>query len=274
MFSFLQHKAVVLLVILVVVGAVIGVLNNLALKAGRPFFVHDIMRSIIAPSEIIFHTTFAAGERAVRAVRPRAALLKENASLRIEVLRLTQENARLREAALEGVRLRRALELRDSSPARMIAAELISRNASSWFDTATINRGRSSGVELGGAVVTQRGLVGQVLQVDPFTSQVVALTHRRSAVGAMVQRSRSSGILQGQGADLLVLSHLPKDADVKTSDIVISSGTGRVVPKGFMIGRVVKVVREPAAGTTSALVRPSVRFDEIEQVFVVKLDKH
>ena len=261
------------MVILVILGVVIGVMHNRALEAGRPFFVQDVVRSVLAPSDIIFRTAFAVGEQAVRAIRPRAALLKENAYLRREILRLTQENARLREAALENVRLRRALELRDSAPIKMIAAEVISRKASSWFDTATIDRGRNSGVEPGAAVVTQRGLVGQVVQVDLFTSQVVALTDSSSEVGAMVQRSRSSGILQGQGADLVVLSHLPKDADVKMSDTVISSGTGRVVPKGFMIGHVVKVVREPAAGTMSALIRPSVRFDEIEQVFVMKLDK-
>ena len=67
-----------------------------------------------------------------------------------------------------------------------------------------------------------------------------------------------------------MLTYLPKDARVKERDLVVSSGMGQVVPKGFVIGRVVKVVRNPIAGSTSAVVRQSVRFDEVEQVFVVK----
>ncbi len=67
-----------------------------------------------------------------------------------------------------------------------------------------------------------------------------------------------------------MLSYLPKDADVKVGDVVISSGMGQVIPKGLVIGRVVRVVRSKVMGSTKALVRPSIRIDQIEQVFVVK----
>ena len=86
----------------------------------------------------------------------------------------------------------------------------------------------------------------------------------------MVQRSRSNGILQGKGGDYLTLSYLPKDADVKVGDIVISSGMGQVIPKGLVIGRVAKIMHNRVLGSTAALVRPSTRFDQIEQVFVAK----
>jgi len=115
-----------------------------------------------------------------------------------------------------------------------------------------------------------RGLVGQVVETSAYTSQVLALTDPSSAIGAMVRRSRSSGIVKGQGADILLFSYLPKDADIKPSDVVVSSGMGGVVPKGHVIGRVTKVTRDPVAGATSALVKPSVRFNQVEHVFVIK----
>ena len=68
-----------------------------------------------------------------------------------------------------------------------------------------------------------------------------------------------------------MLAYLPKDADVRENDVVVSSGMGRVVPKGLPIGRVVKVVRDSVGGTTSALLRPSARLEQVEQVFVVPL---
>ncbi len=268
--SVLRNRTAVYLAGLLILGILVGAAHNRALDAGRAFVLREAVQLALTPISIGCRRVFALGDWLTRAVRPRGAILRENARLRREVRRLTQENARLAEAAEENVRLRSALGLKRNVALEMIAAEVISRHASSWFDTVTIDRGRRDGIAPGDAVVNYRGLVGQVIESDLISSHVAAITDPTSAVGAMVRRSRSSGILQGQGSDYLALSYLPKDADVKDSDIVVTSGMGRVIPKGFVIGRVVKVMRSPTAGATTALVRPSVRLDEIEQVFVVK----
>ena len=104
-----------------------------------------------------------------------------------------------------------------------------------------------------------------------MNSQMVFLTDQNSGVGGMVQRSRSAGMVQGQGADNLVLTYLPKDADVKVGDLVVSSGMGKVIPKGIPIGRVIEVVPNSLAGATSAVVKPSVRYDQVEQVLIAKV---
>lgn len=256
---------------LLVAGVVIGMAHNAALEAGRPFLVQDVIRTILSPACRGITAVAAVGDTAIRAVKPRYALLKENEQLRKQVHRLERENSALREVRAENAHLRAALGVKEASPYELIASQVIMRNESSWFDTATIDVGRQSGVVRGSAVIDQRGqLVGQVLEVDAFTSQVVSLTDPSSAISGMVERSRSVGILQGQGADFPILSYLPKDADVRVSDVVVSAGMGKVVPKGFMMGRVVKVARNSTAGTTAAVLRPSARFDQVERVFVVK----
>ncbi|OFX13893.1 MAG: rod shape-determining protein MreC [Armatimonadetes bacterium RBG_16_58_9] len=269
-----HNHAVLTLVALLVLGIAIGTAHNRALQHGETLLLQDVTRSVLAPSEIAFSTIAVAGKSAARIAKPRRALLRENASLRIQLQRLTRENARLREMAGENARLREALDFRESTALKMIAAEVISRRESNWFDTATIDRGTKAGVERGNAIVTRSGkLIGQVAETGPFTAQMVSLTDSNSAVGAMVQRSRCTGILQGQSTDSLVLSLFSKDADVRKSDIVISSGVGQVIPKGFEIGRVASVRRKTVDGTTSVRVIPSVAFDQAEQVFVVKLVK-
>jgi rod shape-determining protein MreC len=271
MLSVLREKAVLTLVVLVVLGVGIGAAHDHALQRGAPFPIQDAVSMVVRPSALGFHATFAAIDHGIRAVRPRRSILKENAELRKEVTRLRAENVALAEAAQENIHLRAALGLSQSARMKMVPAEVISRKESTWFDTATIDRGRRAGIGKGWAVVTSSmQLVGQVLETDTFTSRIVALTEANSAVAAMVQRSRSSGVLQGQGGDYLTLSYLPKDADVKVGDIIVSSGMGQVIARGFVIGRVVKVVHSRVMGSTTALVRPSVRFDQIEQVFVVK----
>lgn len=270
MLNILRNQTFVTLAALIILGMCIGVGHSRGRKSGGGFFVEDVVRAALIPSNQLFHTLMVAGNRAASAVRPRASLLRENARLRREVQRLTLENSMLREAAEENARLRAALGFKESAPLDMVAAEVISREQSAWFDTATINRGRRAGIIRGAAVITPRGLVGQVMDVNSLTSQIVSITDPDSAVGAMSQRSRSTGMLIGQGVDYPVLSYLPKDADVVVGDIVVSAGIGKVIPKGIVIGRVVKVARDTAGGTTSALVRPSVKFDQIEHVFVVK----
>lgn len=271
MLSVLREKAILTLVVLVALSVGIGAAHDRALQHGTPFPVQDAVCMAVRPAALGFHTAFAAVDHGAHIVRPRRSILKENADLRKEVTSLRAENAALREAAQENIHLRAALGLSQSSSIKMIPSEIISRKESTWFDTATIDRGRRAGVGKGWAVVTaSMQLVGQVLETDTLSSRIVALTEANSAVAAMVQRSRSNGMLQGQGSDYLTLSYLPKDADVKVGDIVVSSGMGQVIARGFVIGRVVKVVHSRVMGSTTALVRPSVRFDQVEQVFVVK----
>lgn len=271
MFGVLREKAVLTLIVLVGLSVAIGAAHNHAIQHDTPFVFQDGVCAVIRPAAIGFHATFATIRSGVRAARPRKAILKENVALRKEVVRLRAENAALAEAAQENIRLRAALGVKQSAKIKLIPSEIISRRQSTWFDTATIDCGRRAGIRRGWAVVTPSlQLVGQVLETDAYSSRIEALTEANSAVAAMVQRSRSSGVLQGRGEDYLTLSHLPKDADVRVGDVIVSSGMGQVVPKGFVIGRVVRVVHSKVIGSTTALVRPSAKFDQVEQVFVVE----
>lgn len=271
MLSVLREKAVLTLVVLLLLGVGIGTAHDRALDHKAPFFIQDILTTVLRPSALIFHIANVAMNRTIRLARPRRAILRENAELHAEVIRLRTQNALLSEADQENARLRAALGLRQSAKLSMIPAEIISRKESTWFNTATMDRGRSAGVQKGWAVIaTGWRLVGQVLEADSFSSRMVSLTDSDSAVGAMVQRSRCNGLLQGQGNDYLMLSYLPKDADVKVGDVVTSSGMGQVIPKGLVVGRVIKVVRNKVMCSTTALIRPSIGLDQIEQVFIVK----
>lgn len=268
MSGFLRNKTFISTAALIILGVAVGAAQKRAAEQGRPYFHQDVLTTALLPVQYSARRIVASGNWFVRVMRSRRAILRENAALRRQVRKLTAENAALRELAAQRDVLRHQLGLKRSVQVPMVAADVVSRKASAWFYTAVINKGSRSGIELGAAVIDHRGLVGQVAQVGPFSAQIVSLADPGSSVAGMVQRSRSSGIVRGQGEGPLVLSYLPKDADVRKSDIVVSSGIGGVVPKGFVIGRVVRVIRNRSDETTSALVRPSVKVDELEQVFV------
>lgn len=270
MLHFLRNSKIVALAVLIVLGMIVGAAANRAHEAGRPFLPEDVVRVVIKPVQVSVSGFIRLFEVGGKRVRSRASLARENAELRAEVKRLNMEVARLREDAGEVKRLRAAVGFKQAYPEKLMAARIISRAPSEWFVTGTIDRGRKSGVEAGQAVITPRGLVGQVAEASPTSSQINALTHNQSGVGAMVQRTRAIGICKGQAdSRQLHLTYLAKDADVKVGDIVVTSGQGGIVPKGLPIGRVTGVHLESGGFMKSATVRPSVHFDQTEEVFVV-----
>jgi len=266
---YLRNAKVLALVGLLAVGIIVGVAHNKARDHGASFLPEDAVRVVMKPFQVLVSRTSGLFEGLARSLRSRSAVQSENERLRTEVRQLNAEVMRLREQAAEAGRLRAMLGLKEQSSEALLAARMISRDPSEWFATGTIDRGRSSGIRPGQAAITQRGLVGQIFEASPTTSQVQGITDHESGIGAMVQRSRAVGICKGQDSDLLHLTYLAKDADITPGDIIITSGQGGVLPKGIPVGRVVKVQMESGGFMKSAEVRPSVRFDQVEEVFVV-----
>jgi rod shape-determining protein MreC len=212
----------------------------------------------------------ADGLHDMAAVLPRAREVRaENRRLRGELADLRRRNATLVENSLEKERLRTLLKLRANLPHDCISAAALGRQLSRWPTAIIIDKGRADGVRPRQPVVAAGGLVGRVCVVSARTAVVVPLTDRNSAAGALIQRSRYAGILEGDGGRCR-LNYLPLQADVKPGDVVISSGLGAIFPKGLVIGTVEGVSRNDTAAAKSALVRPSVDFLRVEEVLVIR----
>jgi rod shape-determining protein MreC len=99
-------------------------------------------------------------------------------------------------------------------------------------------------------------------------SKVQLLIDRNAAAGALVERSRAQGVVQGSGADVLHMNYVSGAADVKVGDQVVTSGIDGIYPKGFVIGQIESI--EPGTGEFSGIiVRPAVDFSGLESVLVV-----
>ncbi|MDO8585978.1 MAG: rod shape-determining protein MreC [Armatimonadota bacterium] len=263
-----RYGRLIVLVLLLALGMLIAALHNRAVEDNRPSIVATTVRAVLSPFQSAVHSVVKTGHNAKRSVRGRSRVMRENDNLRIELKQLTKENARLREEHAENIRLRKLLEFKKSYPTQLLTAQVIAMRPSQWHNTCTIDRGWRDGVRKTDPVITARGVVGQVIDVGSNVSQVLLLTDQASGLGAIVERSRVTGICQGQQARTLVLNYLDKDADVKKDDLVVTSGIGQVYPKGLRLGRVVKL-RGAGGYMKSAEIRPSVQFDQLEEVAVI-----
>ena len=199
----------------------------------------------------------------------------ENRRLR-ERLRELETELQLRSyRAQESVRLRELLALQQSVPLETIAAQVVSRDGVPWFRTLTLDKGEGDGVRLDAAVISATGVVGRVFATGPRAARVQLLLDRDSGAGAIVERSRVSGVVSGQvsGADAggedLALKYVPERADVVVGDVVLTSGLDRIFPKGLVIGRV-RFVGDVTGLFRDVRVEPSARFSRLEEVLVLK----
>ncbi len=190
----------------------------------------------------------------------------ENRRLQAEVQDLHQRLEGLQEMAQENRRLQAILEMPRPPGERPVVARVIGKDATNWFRTLLIDRGSGDGLERNIPVVAPQGLVGRVLEVAPIVARVQLITDPVSSVGALVQRTRITGIAVGDGGNGLRLRYLPLMADVAVGDRVVTSGMGGVFPKGIPLDTVVSVERRSGALFQEAAVEPAVDLSKLEEV--------
>ncbi len=198
-------------------------------------------------------------------------LSQENQALREEIEQLTGENARLREEQTELLHFRQLVDVRDSQAEdTFIAANVFAREPSNLKDAIAIDRGRADGLQEGMVVITQQGsLVGSVSRVLNDVAWVTLITDPTSAVSALIQESRTPGVVVGDADGVLTMEFVEETADVKEGDLVLTSGLGGSYPQGELIGQVVEVRRAAQELFQAVRVQPLAEFSRLEAVLVL-----
>ena len=196
----------------------------------------------------------------------------ENATLQVENRELRATNQALRDVEHEVNRLRHSLNYRERSVFKLVAAEVIARDSSTWWRTLTINRGKRDAIETDMPVVTDVSLVGKTTTVSETISVVLLISDESCRVAASVEGSREQGIVSGERVTsgltpVLDLNFLSKQADLKPGQKVYTSGVGGVFPSGLLIG-VVKDFRVRALDGQAQLA-PAMDLSHLEDLFVV-----
>lgn len=203
-----------------------------------------------------------------------ATVHEQNKMLRNEVNQLRQQNLQASDMAAENARLRALIGYKQASTQfDMVAARVIGRESATWSSMVTINKGLMDGIDKNMAVLTEKGLVGRVVEADPNSSKVQLILDPRSSVGTLVQRaeSRVTGIVVGDldNPTMPDMVNIPKTADVVEGDIIVTSGFGGVFPKGLPVGIVTTLKNDDGGLLKIAVLEPAVDFQKLEDVVVI-----
>ncbi len=204
------------------------------------------------------------------AIAERGELLAENEALKLERLGAGARLQRLSALEAENRRLRAMLDSSARVADRVLVAEILSVDLDPYRQRFTINRGVSDGVYVGQALLDADGLIGQIMRVDPFTSEAVLISDADHALPVAINRNGLRTIVIGTGdSGRLRMPYLPNAADVEVGDLVISSGLGGVFPSGYPVGYVSQVERRPGQGFSEIFVDPAAKLDRAREVLLV-----
>jgi rod shape-determining protein MreC len=199
----------------------------------------------------------------------------ENEQLRERLAQAERDLHAARQAEAENERLKSLLGLNDKNDVKSVPARVIARDPSIWFNTITINRGSSAGVEVNMPVVTGGGIVGRVITVSPFAAQVMLITDEKAGAGAVVGQLGQSGALgsvRGRadlGVGVIEMRYVSGLEQVELGDYVMTTGQDGIYPPGLTVGKVVDVKKGSATQAHQILIQPGAQLDHLEEVAVL-----
>jgi rod shape-determining protein MreC len=165
---------------------------------------------------------------------------EQNRKLRAENNRLKMDNVYYRNQLQTADRARILSVFQEQTPSKSVAARIIGNTTASSAQAVFIDRGSTSGIEDGMAVVTPDGIVGKVIDVYPLAAQVLLVTDPTFAVGVESQKGHIHGTLQCNGANCTV-EFIQNEEKVAQGEWFYTSGEDRIFPKGFPVGTVSSV---------------------------------
>jgi rod shape-determining protein MreC len=245
-------------------------------RSGGP--LHSLQRgflTVVAPVESganavlsPFRSAFKSIGNAFSTGARRAALERQNAKLRAQLIAYQSEAQALREASGIG----RADAKFALSNYRPVSAQVIADSPTIWYETVVIDQGTSAGIADNDPVINGEGLIGKVALAYPDGALVMLITDHEMAVSAKLAGRAEHGIIKPKvgSPDDLQLEYLPQEAVVNPGEYVVTAGSiaqpgESLYPPGIPIGEVT------AAGsmTSAASVRPLVNLHALGTVQVL-----
>lgn len=190
---------------------------------------------------------------------------------------LRAENAKLKSDEDELNTLRQQQKVQEKFPTyTFISARVISSDPSGQQLSITIDKGTADGLQKGMAVTDPNSYVGQITDVTEHSAKVMLIIDTSQSVGAVLNDTRSDGVVYGQwqSGGRLVMKHVNRDAKPKAGEMVVTSDQSgpqtRGVPPNIPIGYLGTTAQiDPQTDELLLPVYPYAKFDNLRVVWVV-----
>jgi rod shape-determining protein MreC len=253
----------------------IAVALSLALIVADSHFPHlEALRATLSTALYPIHYLAALPSRLNRTVNARLAaeaqLREQNRLLERENLELKGRMQTFEALFAENRRLRDLLGSSITLRDRVLVAKLLEVDLDPYRQQVLVDKGSSSGIFVGQPVLDADAVMGQVIRTSPLTATVLLITDASHSLPVQINRNGLRSVAIGSGLiNRLNLLHLPKNADVRAGDLLVTSGLGGVFPPGYPVARIVAVDDDPGSHFATVVAEPTARLDRSHEVLLV-----
>lgn len=203
-------------------------------------------------------------------------LLEENIKLREQYLENQEQLLKLRSLQAENAQLRKLLGamqgIEAKTNAKAVLAEILYTPRDPFNHKITLNKGSQHHIQLGQAVMDDKGIVGQITQLYPWSSEVTLLTDKDHSVPVQVVRNSLRSVISGTGKNNeLELRYLSVNTDIQQNDLLVTSGIGGVYPPGIPVATVLRIEQDPTDNFAKIISTPIAGVDRNRQVLILSL---
>lgn len=184
--------------------------------------------------------------------------------------------AQIKELKKEINDLKKTLDLNATlSEYNTINATVVNRNVGYWYNSLTIDKGSKNGVKKGDAVVTNKGLIGKIVNVSNFSSSIKLLTSDEisNKISVKVEDNNTYyyGLLIGYNSERKIyeIEGITDYKKIKEGDLVTTTGLTDYFPSGLLVGKVSRIVKDEYDLSSIVEVKPAADFEDISTVVVL-----
>ena len=226
---------------------------------------------LVTPLHWLSDTPRAISDSVNNNMQSRSYLIGESQNLKGQLLQQQYQLQKLGHLEAENRRLNELLNASTIVEERTVNAELTGESPDPFTKRVLINKGSNEDVFVGQPVLDAFGLMGQVVDVEPFASWVLLITDPQHSTPVQINRNGNRAIATGTQDSLqrLELNNISDTFDVMIGDVLVTSGFGGRFPAGYPVGVVSNVVHDPGAPFATVIVEPTAQLDRSRNVLLV-----
>lgn len=273
-----NKNIIIMLIVVIIVVATVSITAANRAKDSNTNIVQSTINDTISVVDKVITAPGRWLNSGVESVSNLINTYEENQKLKNQVDQYDEVKQQTKNQAQEIERLKDELELNQTLTSyEKVTANVITRSPDTWQDMLIVDKGSSDGVEGNMAVMSNKGLIGRVMEVNAHSSKIQLLTSDNKSsnyfpVKISSNKGNSFGILNKYDAKAqqLIASEVPEDQEIKEGDVVQTSGLGGNSPADLPIGTVAKVKPNSTGINQEVYIKPYAQMYDISVVTIVQ----
>ncbi|AUI70968.1 rod shape-determining protein MreC [Companilactobacillus alimentarius] len=279
---FSNKKLIILMILIIVTFGLLAVTVNIRDNKNTPPVVQQVGNDVVSVVGGVFAYPTNAVKNATSEFSDLYDTYSENKRLKARIGELAQNQAKLEVVQDENKKLKQELKLDGTlTDYSTVNASVLSRSPSSWQNYLTINRGQTSGIKKNMPVMSGKGLIGRIIEVDKISSKVELIStnnelNDKFAAEILGSNKNVTGVVSRYDSSTgdLVMENVNSTKNIKKGQSVITSGLGGLTPRGLYIGKVYGIKKDNYGMTNSVYITPAAELRNFTVVTVIKSSVH